>query len=107
MSAFDRLDAFWERLKLRYPVLHKIDRADWHTWIQHAFVVLTWGLALSWATPLPLSWSWRFFVALYLWREIRNVRDRRRLRWPIKPLDHVMDVLVPLVVVEVLNALLA
>src|SRR5688572_27985135 len=99
---FEGLDRFRERQRW---IPAWLDDTDWKTWFMHTFVVLTWGWVLSLVTPLPLSWSWRFFVAPYLWREILIVRELRRDRKPLKPLDHVMDVLMPLLTVEVLNAL--
>lgn len=97
--SFDLFDRWRERQKW---IPNWIDSADWKTWILHTLIVLVWGLMLAWVSPIPLVWCWRLLCGLYLWREIRNVRDRLRLQWPLKPLDHVMDVAAPVIASELL-----
>jgi len=65
-------------------------------------------LLLWWATLgiVPLRWCWRFFVALYLVREILNVQEVKREGRRPNYLDHVGDVLVPLLITETIGALL-
>lgn len=98
--SFDLFDRWIER-----HVPASWHSADWQSWLWHAVIVLILGAALAWAVGVPRVWGWRLFVAVYAWREVRNVRDRLRLNHALKPVDHVCDVLVPLVVAEVLNAL--
>lgn len=96
---FEGLDRFRERQRW---IPAWIDRHDWQTWLWHAAITLTLASLLAWATPIPFAWCGRLFYALYAWREVRNVRQLRREGRPLKPLDHAMDVLTPLVVVELL-----
>lgn len=105
MNAFNAGDRFWERLKVRFPALRRIDPdMDWVTWLQHAAITVGGGLLLGWAVPLvSLHWGMRIFVAAYFVREVVNVSDRRRIRLPLKPLDHVMDVCAPLVACELVG----
>lgn len=101
LSAGDRL---WERLKVRYPALNRVDSgADWMTWIHHAVITVVLGQIIGWTLPIVNGgWGMRVVVAAYLVREIVNVYDRKRLRLPLKPLDHVMDVALPLVACELI-----
>lgn len=95
-------DRFWERLKVRFRALRRIDSgADWQTWIHHAVITVLVGQLIGWLVPFVSgTGGMRFMVFVYLCREVANVYDRRRLRLPLKPLDHVMDVLLPFVVCE-------
>lgn len=77
--------------------------ADWKSWLWHAAIVLMFGAALAWAVDVPRVWGWRLMVLVYAWREARNVRDRRRLRQRLKPVDHVLDVAFPWAVAEALH----
>lgn len=100
---FDKADEWRERQKW-LPAW--IDSSDWSTWIWHAVITLAGAWSFAWLTahipPVPFVWAGRLFYALYAWREVRNVRELRRDGRPLKPVDHVMDVLSPIAAVELL-----
>ena len=82
-----------------------LDDTDAKSWLWHAAVCVVAGQLLGWALPFSgLVWM-RVMVAVYLLREVRNVADRKRMQLRLKPVDHVMDVLVPLVVCELVGRL--
>lgn len=98
-------DRAWERLAARYPALGRLvgGSKDWQTWIHHAVITVLVGQLAGWLFPGSGLFWMRFFVVVYLCREIANVADRRRIRLPLKPLDHVCDVLFPLVACELVG----
>ena len=103
MNPLTQGDRLWERLKAGHPWLQKFDAADWHTWIHHTLITVALGALIGWALPfVSIAFGMRFMVGVYFVREVINVRERRLTGQPLKPLDHVMDVGLPLLVVETL-----
>lgn len=97
LNAFDR----WRERQLWIPAW--VDNADWKSWLLHALITVVLGQLIAWALPLvDGALGMRLMVAVYLIRELVNVGELRRAKLPPKPLDHVMDVLVPLIVVELI-----
>lgn len=80
-----------------------LDDADWKSWCWHAAITVVLGQLAGWLFPgSGVVWM-RFFVFVYFCREVANVYDRKRIRLPLKPLDHVMDVVAPLVACELVG----
>lgn len=103
--AFDR----WRERQAWLPVW--LDDTDPKTWAWHGFITAVAGFALSgsvwlltWALPLVQSllvhprWGAGAASILYLIREVLNVLELRRKKLPLKPVDHVGDVVVPFAV---------
>lgn len=96
-NAFDR----WRERQPWIPAW--LDNADWKTWLLHAVITVALGQLLGWALPfVDGALGMRFMVVVYLVRELVNIAELRRQGLQLKPIDHVMDVLVPLIVVELI-----
>lgn len=90
------------------------DGAQWRTWILHSLIAVPIALAAAalslvlWmlGSFTPLSAGALTAVFVYLVRELEQVAHRLMRGEPLDPLDHVLDVLVPAVVVIALALIL-
>ena len=93
LSTFDTY--MWEPLQRRAPWLHRLDDADWKTWVWHAALTWVFGHALGLLPGVANNLGMWLISALYV---VREFSTRMRLGWRYKPLDGVMDVAGPLLV---------
>lgn len=88
------------RAQRRWPVLRKLDDAQWKTWAWHAINAIWLGYVIAllpWITPV---WGGRIVVAMYIWREWNQLKAKESPT-PGELLDHTLDAIVPFVANEV------
>lgn len=97
-SQLNYMDKQWERVQAANPVLYQLDNRDWKTWLWHTGITVGAGHAIAILPGINKKTGMRFVVGTYAVREIYNVLVDKNPKYG----DAVMDVMVPLLTVEII-----
>jgi len=88
-------DRAWETAQRRWPVLYRLDDRNWKTWCWHSVIALVLGHLIAMLPGISLAGGLILALVFYAAREIAA---RLAFGWQYKPLDGLMDVLIPAIV---------